>query len=486
MGKATGFMEYNRKSFQERPPASRIADWQEFKSPLPEKEAEIQGARCMECGIPFCHTGLNIGGKISGCPLNNLIPEWNDLIYRGLWKEAVKRLLKTNNFPGFTGRVCPAPCEGSCTLGMNNPSVTIKANELQIIEKAFSEGWIKPEPPDIRSGKSIAIVGSGPAGLACADELNQAGHRVVVYERQEKIGGLLIYGIPNMKLDKEKVLQRRLKIMKQEGIKFRTGIEVGQDISGKKLLDTHEAVVLCGGASKPRDLKVSGRNLQGIHFAVDYLKAATQKIIAQKPIEESLQATGKDVIVIGGGDTGTDCVATALRQGCNSVTQFEILPRPPLTRSDRNPWPEWPNTLKTDYGQKEAKEIQGSDPRIYRIMTEKFSGNNGQVERVHTARVKWEQNDQGRKQPIKVPGTEITRPADLVLLAMGFRGPEDTLPEEFSLERDKKTNVRAEYGDFATSRDRVFTAGDMRCGQSLVVQAIDEGRKAARSVDQIL
>ena len=487
MGKATGFMEYSRKELRERPPAERIKDWKEYKFSLTEEEAKIQGARCMECGIPFCHTGLSFNNMVSGCPLNNLIPEWNDLIYRGLWKQAVTRLLKTNNFPEITGRVCPAPCEGACTLGMNEPPVSIKANEYQIMEIAFNKGWIKPNPPEKRSGKKVAVVGSGPAGLACADQLNKAGHRVVVYERQERAGGLLMYGIPNMKLDKEKVLGRRLNIMEEEGIKFKTGVEVGADIQKKELQNNYQAIVLCCGATKPRDLQVSGRELNGIHFAVDFLKAATQELLGSKKREENLSAHDKNVIVIGGGDTGTDCVATSLRQNCNSVTQFEILPCPPEEREDNNPWPEWPKTLKVDYGHKEAQEIQGEDPRVYCILTEKFVGNEqGAIEEVHTVQVKWEKDNQGNNRPVKIPGTEKKWTADLILLAMGFLGPEEKLVNKFNLEKDDNSNIKAKYGDFSTNKTGVFVAGDMRSGQSLVVQAIDEGRKAADSVDKYL
>ncbi|MFW6309020.1 MAG: glutamate synthase subunit beta [bacterium] len=487
MGKPTGFMEYKRETPHQRDPEKRVRDWDEFKLPFPEKAARIQGSRCMECGIPFCHTGITFKGMVSGCPLNNLIPEWNDLIYRGRWEEAVKRLLKTNNFPEITGRVCPAPCEGSCTLGMNEPAVTIKANEYQIIEKAFSEGWIKPEPPEKRTGNEVAIVGSGPAGLACADQLNQLGHRVTVYERQDRIGGLLVYGIPNMKLDKEKVLQRRIEIMREEGIDFITGTEVGTDIAAEKLQQEYDSVVLCGGATNPRDLSVPGRNLEGINFAVDFLKASTRHLLEDQKSDNLLSARGKDVIVIGGGDTGTDCVATALRQECASITQFEIMPRPPQEREDDNPWPEWPKTQKTDYGQEEALELQGADPRKYRIMTEEFKGDKqGRVQEVHTVRVNWEQDDSGNYHPVKIPGTEKVWSAQQVLLAMGFLGPEETLARELNLEQDQRSNIKAEYGEFKTDREGIFVAGDMRRGQSLVVNAIDEGRCAAHQVDEYL
>ena len=490
MGKATGFMEYGREVPEERSPAERIKDWKEFKNLFSEEAAKIQGARCMECGIPFCHSGLEIGGMVSGCPLNNLIPEWNDLIYKGKWKEAVKRLLKTNNFPEFTGRVCPAPCEGSCTLGIDDPPVTIKTNEYQIIEKAFAEGWIKPEPPEKRSGKSVAVVGSGPAGLGAADQLNKLGHQVRVYERQDRIGGLLVYGIPNMKLDKEKVLKRRLQIMEAEGVEFITGTEIGRDLSLEELQHNFEAVLLAGGATKPRDLDVPGRDAKGVHFAVDYLKANTKKILGDDN-EDYISAEDKDVIVIGGGDTGTDCVATALRQGASSINQFEIMPESPAERQSNNPWPEWPKILKVDYGQEEFIEVYGSDPREFLIMTEEIlteENDSGQkiVSGVRTVKISWEKDENGHFSPVKKTGSEKIWSADIILIAMGFLGPENTLIKEAGLEQDSRSNIRAEYGDFKTNVEGIFAAGDMRRGQSLVVNAIDEGRKAAQEVDKYL
>lgn len=489
MGKATGFMEYQREVPEERPPKERINDWKEFKNIFSEKAAKIQGARCMECGIPFCHSGLEIGGMVSGCPVNNLIPEWNDLIYKGKWEEAVKRLLKTNNFPEFTGRVCPAPCEGSCTVGLNDPAVTIKANEYQIIEKAFAEGWIQPEPPEVRTGKSAAVVGSGPAGLAAADQLNKLGHQVTVYERQDRIGGLLIYGIPNMKLDKEDVLKRRLDIMEAEGIEFITGIEVGSEISLQELKSDFDAVVIAGGATKPRDLEVPGRDAAGVHFAVDFLKANTRHILGDNN-SDYISAEDKDVIVIGGGDTGTDCVATAIRQGAKTVNQFEIMPKSPAERQADNPWPEWPKTLKVDYGQEEAVEIFGFDPREFLIMTEEIISQeiDGQktVSGVKTVKINWEKNENNRFVPVKRPATEKIWSADLIFIAMGFLGPEEQLIEAAGLEVDKRSNVKAEYGDFKTNIEGVFAAGDMRRGQSLVVNAIDEGRKTAVKVNEYL
>ncbi|HBE78157.1 MAG TPA: glutamate synthase [Firmicutes bacterium] len=487
MGKPTGFMEYKRKLPSDRPPEERLKDWNEFHTSFPEEQQQIQGARCMDCGVPFCHSGLLLNGMASGCPLNNLIPEWNDLVFRGLWREAARRLEKTNCFPEFTGRVCPAPCEGSCTLGMHEPAVTIKTNECSIIDKAFAEGWIVPEPPQKRTGKKVAVVGSGPSGLACANQLNKAGHLVTVFERADRIGGLLMYGIPNMKLDK-KIVQRRVDLMAAEGVTFVTKTEVGKDYPTEKLLNEFDAVVLCGGATKPRDLVVEGRALKGVHFAMDFLAANTKSLLdSGRQDGKYISAEGKDVIVIGGGDTGTDCVATSLRHGCKSLVQFEIVPMPPTERTSANPWPEWPKVYKLDYGQEEAAEIFGADPRLYCINTKKIVGDaTGQVKEVHTVAVKWEKDSNGRFVPQEVPGSEKVWPAQLVLLAMGFLGPEENLPKALGLEQDSRTNVKAEYGQFTTNVKGVFAAGDMRRGQSLVVWAINEGRAAARECDKYL
>lgn len=487
MGKPTGFMEYKRELPKDRPPLERIKDWEEFHLQLPEEKQRIQGARCMDCGVPFCHSGILINGMASGCPINNLIPEWNDLIYRGLWKEAVKRLLKTNNFPEFTGRVCPAPCEGSCTVGINDPQVTIKINECAIIDRAFEEGWIKPEPPAKRTGKKVAVVGSGPSGLACAAQLNKAGHYVTVFERADRIGGLLMYGIPNMKLNK-KIVQRRIDLMAAEGISFVTNTEVGKDYPVEKLQKEFDAVVLCGGAAVPNDLPVEGRRLKGIHFAMEYLHTNTKSLLDSNHRDENyISARGKDVIVIGGGDTGNDCVGTAIRHGCKSIVQFEIMPPLPDERQPDNPWPQWPRLRKVDYGQEEAEAVFGKDPREYLIMTSKFAGDeSGHVKEVHTVHVEWQKDQNGRFVPNEIPGTEKIWPAQLVLLAMGFRGPESTLLDQLGVERDARTNAKAEYGKFATNVEGVFAAGDMRRGQSLVVWAINEGRGAARECDRYL
>jgi glutamate synthase (NADPH/NADH) small chain len=487
MGKPTGFMEYKRELPPDRSPGERVGDWNEFHLHLTEEQQRIQGARCMDCGIPFCHMGLLINGMASGCPIYNLIPEWNDLVYRGLWHEAVKRLLKTNNFPEFTGRVCPAPCEGSCTVGINDPQVTIKSNECTIIDRAFKEGWIVPELPKIRTGKKVAVVGSGPSGLACAAQLNRAGHWVTVFERSDRIGGLLMYGIPNMKLDKE-VVRRRVGLLEKEGVKFVTGTEVGKNYPAEKLLKEFDATVLCGGATKPRDLPVEGRQLKGIHYAMEFLHSNTKSLLDSNHADGAyISASGKDVVVIGGGDTGTDCVGTSLRHGCRSITQLEIMPMPPSERQQDNPWPQWPRVLKVDYGQEEAIEIFGSDPRNYCITAKKFTGDSdGFVKEVHTIRVDWRKDASGRFIPVEIPGTEKVYPAQLVLLAMGFLGPEDTVLKELGVEQDGRSNVRAEYGKFATNIEGVFSAGDMRRGQSLVVWAINEGRGAARECDRYL
>ena len=448
-----------------------------------------RGRAAWTAARPFCHTGTLLSGMATGCPINNLIPEWNDLIYRGLWRQALDRLLKTNNFPEFTGRVCPAPCEGSCTLGINDPPVTIKNIEQTIIDKGFEAGWIMPEPPATRTGKKVAVVGSGPAGLAAADQLNRAGHRVTVFERADRIGGLLMYGIPNMKLDKQ-IVQRRIDLMAAEGVKFVTNTEVGQDYPVDKLLAEFDAVVLCGGATKPRDLPVEGRELKGIHFAMEFLHANTRALLDEAMDQSGayISAKDKDVIVIGGGDTGTDCVGTSLRHGCKRVTQFEILDRPPDERQPDNPWPEWPKIFRVDYGQEEAAAVYGQDPRHYAIMTKRFVGDEqGQVKAVHTVQIKWVTGNNGhRPHPEEIPGTEQVWPADLVLLSMGFLGPEDSLLDQLGVERDGRSNARAEHGQFATSLPGVFAAGDMRRGQSLVVWAINEGRGAARECDRYL
>jgi glutamate synthase (NADPH/NADH) small chain len=454
---------------------------------MSEDKLRTQGARCMDCGTPFCHTGTVISGMASGCPINNLIPEWNDLVYRGRWREALDRLHKTNNFPEFTGRVCPAPCEGSCVLGINNPPVTIKNIECSIADKGWDEGWIEAEAPTKRTGKKVAIIGSGPAGLAAAAQLNKAGHWVTVYERADRPGGLLMYGIPNMKLDKEKVVLRRIQLLEKEGVKVVCNTEVGKDVTAEQLMQDYDAVVLCTGATQPRDLPVEGRELKGIHFAMDFLTGNTKAILDRHRNGTYISAQGKDVVIIGGGDTGTDCVGTSVRHGCNSIVQLEIMPKPPMERAPDNPWPEWPKVYKMDYGQEEAAAQFGADPRVYLTTATKFEGDDkGQVKAVHTVQVKWERNEQGRFVPQPVPGTEKVVPAQLVLLAMGFLGPEQPLLDALKLERDRRSNVKAEHEKYTTSLPGVFAAGDCRRGQSLVVWAINEGRGAARECDRYL
>jgi len=487
MGKPTGFIEYLREAPTEIPPSDRIKNWDEFHLHMPDEKLRNQGARCMDCGTPFCHTGNLISGMASGCPVNNLIPEWNDLVYRGLWREALDRLHKTNNFPEFTGRVCPAPCEGSCVLGINSPPVTIKNIEYSIIDKGWAEGWIVPEPPAKRTGKKVAVIGSGPAGLSAAAQLNKAGHWVTVYERADRAGGLLMYGIPNMKLDKEKVVMRRLDILEKEGIKFVCNTEIGKDISAENLLNEFDAVVLCTGATKPRDLSIAGRELKGINFAMEFLTANTQAVLNEESGADFISAQGKDVVIIGGGDTGTDCVGTSIRHGCTSVVQLEIMPKPPEMRAKDNPWPEWPKVYKMDYGQEEASAKFGDDPRAYITTATKIEGDeSGQVRAVHTVQVQWERNEKGQFIPTQIAGTERVIPAQLVLLAMGFLSPEQPLLEALGVERDPRSNVKANHGQFTTSLSKVFAAGDCRRGQSLVVWAINEGRGAARECDRYL
>jgi glutamate synthase (NADPH/NADH) small chain len=487
MGKPTGFIEYLRELPADRAAIERISDWLEFHLHMPEADLRKQGARCMDCGVPFCHTGTLISGMAAGCPIHNLIPEWNDLVYRGLWKEALDRLHKTNNFPDFTGRVCPAPCEGSCVLGINAPPVTIKNLECAIIDHGWENGWVTPEPPEKRTDKKVAVIGSGPAGLCAAAQLNKAGHWVTVFERADRPGGLLMYGIPNMKLDKEEVVLRRIRQLEAEGITFVCNTDVGANYPAEKLLKEFDAVVICTGATKPRDLPIEGRDLKGIHFAMDFLTANTRALLDKHRNGNFISAEGKDVVVIGGGDTGTDCVGTALRHGCTSLVQVEILPRPPLDRAKDNPWPEWPKVYRLDYGQEEAEAKFGADPRVYLTTATKFeSDSGGQVQAVHTVQVAWEKNEKGQFLAKHVPGTEKVLPAQLVLLAMGFLGPEQPLLDSLGIERDPRSNVKAEFEKYHTNIKGVFAAGDCRRGQSLVVWAFNEGRGAARECDRYL
>lgn len=480
MGKPTGFKEFDRKKVPWRLPVVRLNDYDEIYTEHELPHLREQGARCMDCGVPFCQSA-------SGCPIDNLIPEWNDLVYNNRWKEAIERLHKTNNFPEFTGRTCPAPCEGSCVLGITNPPVTIKNIENAIVDRAWQEGWIKPEPPAERTGKTVAVVGSGPAGLSAADQLNRAGHLVTVYERADRIGGLLQYGIPNMKLSKE-VVQRRVDKLTAEGVTFKTGVNVGKDIDPKELVNQYDALLLACGATKPRDLPIPGRDADGVHFAMEFLTANTkQSVHGDQIADDFISAEGKDVIVIGGGDTGTDCIATSLRHGCHSVVNFELLPKPPEERTDDNPWPEWPRVFRVDYGHEEASAKFGQDPREYQLLSKEFVVDaDGKLSGIKTVSVQWEKDSDGKWQMAEVEGSEKTWNAQLILLSMGFLGPEQYLPESLAMETDPRSNFKAEHGKFATNVDKVFAAGDCRRGQSLVVWAINEGRGAARAIDLFL
>ena len=479
MGKPTGFMEYQRRGNPAQSPLERIKHYNEFHPRLSRDERRRQGARCMECGVPFCQSGAVLNGMVSGCPLHNLVPEWNDLIYTGNFTHALERLLKTNNFPEFTGRVCPALCEAACTCGLHGDPVTVKDNELGIIEDAWDRGLMSPRPPRARTGKQVAVVGSGPAGLACADQLNRRGHSVTVLEREDRPGGLLMYGIPNMKLEKP-VVQRRLDKMAAEGITFRTGVDVGKDLSPEQLRRDFDAVVLCCGAAQPRDLAVPGRELDGVWFAVDFLKETTRSLLDSNLADGTYpSAKGKHVVIVGGGDTGNDCVGTCIRHGCASVTQLEMMPKAPDQRAENNPWPEWPRVCKTDYGQEEAISLFGHDPRVYETTVAELMGHkDGKLKAVKTVRL-------GRDhQPI--PGTEAVLDCDLLLIAAGFLGPQAYVPQAFGLALTPRSCVQTAEGSYATTVPGVFAAGDMRRGQSLVVWAIQEGRQAAREVDQYL
>ncbi|MBM7649528.1 glutamate synthase (NADPH/NADH) small chain [Bacillus ectoiniformans] len=485
MGKPTGFIDYERKTAPERDPAERIKNWKEYSLPMPEKELKVQSARCMDCGTPFCHTGLQLSNGTSGCPLYNLIPEWNDLVYRGRWQEALDRLVKTNNFPEFTGRVCPAPCEGSCTVAISDPAVAIKSIEKAIIDKGFEEGWITPAPPKRRTGKRVAVIGSGPAGLAAADQLNKAGHLVTVFEREDRIGGLLMYGIPSMKLEKETV-NRRVNLLKAEGIEFVTNTEIGKDVTFEQLKEEYDATVLCAGAQKHRDMTIEGRDASGIHLAMDYLTKSMKSLLNQSE-EGVISAQDKDVIVIGGGDTGADCVATAMRQGAKSVVQFGKHEVQPDQRVSTNPWPEYPNTFTLDYAYAEAKAVFGSDPREYLIATKKFIADaDGNLKELHTVRMEKTYHEDGSYSMKEIPGSEQVWPAQLVFIAIGFNGTDTSLIEHFNVEKTARDTVQSPYGKYTTNQEGVFAAGDMRRGQSLVVWAIHEGREAAREVDRYL
>ncbi|MGE1101403.1 glutamate synthase small subunit [Peribacillus simplex] len=486
MGKATGFMDYPREKPKDRNPLTRLSDWREYTAPFSDEKLSTQGARCMDCATPFCHMGMELNRVTTGCPIHNLIPEWNDLVYRGRWKEALDRLSKTNNFPEFTGRVCPAPCEGSCTVAISDPAVTIKNIERTIIDKGFENGWITPRIPESRTGKKIAIIGSGPAGLASADQLNQTGHSVTVYERSDRAGGLLTYGIPNMKLEKD-VVARRIKLLTQEGIDFIINTEVGKDITAEELQDQYDAVILCTGAQKQRDLVIEGREASGIHLAMDYLTTSTKSLLDSN-FEDGkfIDTKGKDVIVIGGGDTGADCVATALRQECKSVVQFGKHPILPTARTSDNMWPAYPNIFSLDYAYEEAEAKFGADPRQYSIQTKKIvADENGNVKELHTISMEKVKGEDGMYIFREVPGTEKVWPAQFVFIAIGFEGTEMPLLTQFGVETVNQ-KIDAVYGEYKTNVEGVFAAGDARRGQSLIVWAINEGREVAREVDRYL
>ena len=481
-------MDYERETAKAVSPKERIKNFNEFHTPLSKEEQQKQGARCMNCGVPFCQSGEMISGMASGCPLHNLVPEWNDLVYSGNWEQAYNRLKKTNNFPEFTSRVCPALCEAACTCGHWGDSVSVKENEHGIIENAYEQGYAAAKPPKVRTGKKVAVVGSGPAGLAAADQLNKRGHQVTVFERDDRVGGLLMYGIPNMKLQKE-VIDRKINVMKEEGIEFVTGANVGKEVKPAKLLKEYDRVILACGAKNPRDINAPGRDAKGIYFAVDFLSATTKSLLDSGLKDNKyISAKGKKVVIIGGGDTGNDCVGTCIRHGAASVTQLEMMPKAPDTRAEDNPWPEWPKVCKTDYGQEEAIAVFGQDPRIYTTTVKEFlKDKNGNLCGLKVVKLEGKKDEKtGRMQMVEVPGSESKMDADLVLIAAGFLGTQKYVADAFGVELNQCTNVATEAGKYATSVPNVYTAGDMHRGQSLVVWAIREGREVAREVDESL
>ncbi len=488
MGKPTGFMEYERQVSVAEEPRERIKHFNEFHTHLPKEKQQLQGARCMECGVPFCQAGMDLCGMTSGCPLHNLVPEWNDLVYTGNWQQAYNRLKKTNNFPEFTSRVCPALCENACTCGLYGDPVATKENEYAIIENAYEKGYALPHPPKVRTGKKVAVIGSGPSGLAVADQLNKRGHLVTVFERHDRIGGLLMYGIPNMKLEK-RIIDRKIDVMKAEGITFVTNTDIGKDIKPAKLLADFDRVVLCCGSSNPRDITAPGRDAEGIYFAVDFLSRNTKSLLDSDFKDGNyVSAKGKNVIIIGGGDTGNDCVGTCMRHGCKSVTQIEMMPKAPDKRAANNPWPEWPKICKTDYGQEEAIAVFGHDPRIYESTVKEFiKDKNGRLKAVKIVKLAWEKDPQtGRMNSKEVAGSEKIMDCELVLIAAGFLGAQKYVTDAFKVELTPRTNVKTEQDSFKTNVKNVFTAGDMHTGQSLVVKAIRQGRECAREIDESL
>ncbi len=488
MGKPTGFMDYNRQTAEAVAPKERIRNFNEFHTPLSQEQQQKQGARCMACGVPFCQAGMEIMGMTSGCPLHNLVPEWNDLVYTGNWEQAYSRLKKTNNFPEFTSRVCPALCEAACTCGNYGEPVSVKENEYGIIEYAYEQGYADAKPPKVRTGKTVAVIGSGPAGLAAADQLNKRGHSVTVYERDDRAGGLLMYGIPNMKLEKQ-VIDRKISVMKEEGVAFITGINVGKDLKAAKLLKDYNRVILACGAKNPRDIKAPGRDAKGIHFAVDFLSATTKSLLdSELKNNKYVSAKGKKVVIIGGGDTGNDCVGTAIRHGAVSVVQLEMMPKAPEQRGEDNPWPEWPKVCKTDYGQEEAIAVFGHDPRVYQTTVKEFlKDKNGNVSGVLVVKLESKKDEKtGRMTMAEVPGSETKMEADMVLIAAGFLGTEKYVADSFCIKLNERTNVETAKEQYETNVKNVFTAGDMHRGQSLVVWAIREGREVAREVDASL
>lgn len=488
MGKPTGFMEYERQVSVAEEPKERIKHFNEFHTHLPKEKQQLQGARCMECGVPFCQAGMDLCGMTSGCPLHNLVPEWNDLVYTGNWQQAYNRLKKTNNFPEFTSRVCPALCENACTCGLYGDPVATKENEYAIIENAYEKGYALPHPPKVRTGKKVAVIGSGPSGLAVADQLNKRGHLVTVFERHDRIGGLLMYGIPNMKLEK-RIIDRKIDVMKAEGITFVTNTDIGKDIKPAKLLADFDRVVLCCGSSNPRDITAPGRDAEGIYFAVDFLSRNTKSLLDSDFKDGNyVSAKGKNVIIIGGGDTGNDCVGTCMRHGCKSVTQIEMMPKAPDKRAANNPWPEWPKICKTDYGQEEAIAVFGHDPRIYESTVKEFiKDKNGRLKAVKIVKLAWEKDPQtGRMNSKEVAGSEKIMDCELVLIAAGFLGAQKYVTDAFKVELTPRTNVKTEQNSFKTNVKNVFAAGDMHTGQSLVVKAIRQGRECAREIDESL